>query len=136
MGEGKDLAAAVHEVAQHACLGEIEGHGFVANHMETSFEKRLGGPKVLVVRGDDHDKIEPVGAGAGGLGAGHLGVGAVNPGGIEKQIGARGGGFYRIGGEGTSDELSLAVHLRSDAVDGTDEGTTATADHAVAKFAI
>ena len=86
---------------------------------------------VDVVRGDDRDRVDAVGA-RGFLGR-HFLEARIGPLRRDPQLGGGCFGAFRIGAERARDQLVAVVEARGDAVHGADERALAAADHAEAQ---
>ena len=95
--------------------------------MDSSLEERIGRPGVDVIRGDDGDRLDPVGP--LGLGFRHARVIVVDPVGGQTERLARAPRLIRRRRQGAGDELVMIVDARSDAVNRADKGALAAADH-------
>ena len=81
---------------------------------------------VQMVRGDDANGADAVGA--GGLGHSHVPIAVIAA--RQSQFRRRGAGAGRVRGQRPRDQRELPVQPRGDAVNATDEGPRAAADHA------
>src|ERR1700722_20387067 len=95
--------------------------------MDPGLEERIGRPGVDVIRGDDGDRLDAVGA--FGLRLRHALVIVVDPIGGETERLARAPGFLGRRRQGAGDKLVMVVDARGDAVKGADKGALAAADH-------
>jgi hypothetical protein len=129
VGEDEDLAHSLDDLPQLEGLGQVEGHRLVADDVESGLQKQPGRTVVLVVGGDDDDKVEALLRGQGRFGLGHFAVGPVDARRIEEKVGARGLGADRVAGKRAGDQLGPAVHRGGDAVHAPDEGAPPPADH-------
>ena len=134
--EHEDLLRFLHDGSELLGFGEIEGGGLIENDIEAGFEKQFRGWKVLVVRRDDDDEVEPLVGRHLRLSFGHLGIGTV--GAIRRNIEILRGclGTLGIRREGAGDEFRLTIHVSCDAMDCTDKGAASAADHSETKFSV
>ena len=100
----------------------------VADDVHARFEEGVGRAGMDVVRRDDRDRLDPVGA--LGLGLRHALIVVIDAVFGEAERLARAARFLRRGGERAGDELIVVVHARGDAMDGADERALAAAHHA------
>src|ERR1700722_7356259 len=96
--------------------------------MDSGLEERIRRPGMDVIRGDDGDRLDSVGA--LGLGLGHALIIVVDPIGREPERLARAPRLLWHRRQGAGDKLVMVVDARGDAVDRADKGALAAPDHA------
>ena len=128
VGDAEEAAAALYGLDQVAGLGQRRRQRLVANHVDAGLEERAGDRVVHIVRRDDGNDLDAVGA--LGLRRRHLAVVGVDALGRQLSVLAREDGVLGIGAEGAGDQLIAVVQPRGDAVGAADEGAAPTADHA------
>ena len=130
VGQGEDQSGLLDFGLEFDGLVEGEGDGFVDDHVESAFEGHHGGGVMGEIGSDDGDEVHPLAFRQAAFVFKHLLIGFVNPV-VGQVIGFAGGnGNFRIDAEAAADEFDLAVHEGGEAVDGSDEGVAAAADHA------
>ena len=129
--EAVEQAGLFHEGAKLFGLGEIEGRGLVAEHVEAVFERHLGRREMHVVRRDDGDEVHALVLGQLGLGLDHFLEGSVTTIGRQEEICAAGFGFFGVAGESATDEFNLLIHGSGNAMHCANESTTSSANHSV-----
>jgi hypothetical protein len=96
--------------------------------MEAGFQKSFRWAEVEMIRRDDGDGVDFVGAFC--FGGGHFGEAAVGAIIGDVEIARGGAAALGIRGESSGDEIPAIVYARGDAVYGADEAAGAAADHA------
>ncbi len=116
-------------------FGVFDGGGerLVADDVEAGFEEGFCGAEMEMIRRDDRDGVDAIGALR--FGGGHFGEAAVGAVGGNVEIARGGASALGIRGERGGDEFPAIVDARGDAMDGADEAAGSAADHAEAKAA-
>ena len=125
----KDLFRLVDDLAQLTSLLKIESNGFVADHVESGFQKSLGDVEVQIVLNYDRNKIDAFVFGKGLFLFRHFLIGGVDPRWFQVEVLAGQSGFLGVRGEGPRDQFDLSIQCGGSAMNPSNEGPSSATHH-------
>ena len=122
-------AGLFHNLRELPGLGEVKGGGFVAEDVETVFQRHLRRREMNVVRRDDGDEVHAFAFGQPGLALDHLLECAVTAFRREEQVRAAGLRAFGVGGKSAADKFDQLVYGRRDTMHATSQMRRCRARH-------